>query len=129
MTSAGIRRGLVAAVGTLALAATAAGCGSGSTSSASGSSASAASVASGAVTVDITNFSFHPSPLSIAKGTTVMWKNGDGSTHTSTGDHKEWDTGNIDPGSAGSFTFASAGTFTYHCAIHTYMTATITVTG
>ncbi|GAC1580242.1 MAG: hypothetical protein NVS3B18_13890 [Candidatus Dormibacteria bacterium] len=81
------------------------------------------------MTVDIKDFAFKPTPLSITKGTTVTWKNSDASTHTAAGDHSEFDTGNIAPGATGSFTFASAGTFTYHCGIHQYMTATITVTG
>jgi hypothetical protein len=38
-----------------------------------------------------------------------------------------WDTGRLNPGQAGSFTFTTAGTFAYHCAIHPQMHGTIVV--
>jgi plastocyanin len=38
-----------------------------------------------------------------------------------------FDSGTIQPGGTFSFKFTSAGTFAYHCNIHPYMMATITV--
>lgn len=121
-TPAGVRRGLLAAAGALAIVASAAGCGSASTPTASPAQA-------GTVTVDIRNFAFQPTPVTVARGTVVIWRNDDASTHTATADGKTWDTGNVAPGASSTgVTFSTAGTYSYHCAIHQYMTATITVT-
>lgn len=104
----------------VALAAAVAGCGTSSSSSSAAPN-----------TVTIVNFSFSPASASVAVGTTVTWTNQDGSTHTATSDPggpAGFDTGNITPGHAQTFTFAVAGTYGYHCNIHQYMKATITVT-
>lgn len=81
------------------------------------------------VTVNIANFAFNPSTLTIKKGTKVTWTNNDSVSHTVTSD-----SGNLlnspilAPGQTYSATFTSVGTTAYHCAIHTGMRGSITVT-
>ncbi|MHB8718516.1 MAG: plastocyanin/azurin family copper-binding protein [Candidatus Dormibacteria bacterium] len=108
----------------------ASGCGGSSATSPSSGSASQP-VQSGAVTVDIKNFSFHPPSLTVKVGTQVTWTNQDPqpTNHTATADHGAFDTGLIAPGASVTRTLLTAGTYTYHCSVHQYMTATITVVG
>ena len=50
--------------------------------------------------------------------------------HTATSDDGHtFDSGDLAPGSAYSFTFTKAGTFAYHCNVHTFMHGTIKVIG
>lgn len=107
-----------------ALLAVLSGCGSSSDTSA-GAGASASN------SVTIQNFAFSPATLSVKVGTTVTWTNQDSTTHTATSDPgtpASFDSGNIAQGKSATFTFQQAGTYSYHCSIHTYMKATITVT-
>ncbi|RME88605.1 MAG: hypothetical protein D6770_06610, partial [Anaerolineae bacterium] len=78
--------------------------------------------------VTIQNFAFSPSSLEIKVGTTVTWTNMDSAPHTVTADDGSFDSGTLRNGDSFSFTFNEAGTFAYHCSIHPYMTASITVT-
>jgi plastocyanin len=71
-------------------------------------------------------FTFSPTSITITPGTMVVWKNMTVAPHTSTGDTGIWN-GMIQPGATFSFKFTQAGTFTYHCNIHPYMMASITV--
>ena len=77
------------------------------------------------------NFAFNPTSLTIAAGTTVVWKNTTSIAHTVTSDdQKTFNSGDSTPVSSGttfSFTFKTAGTFAYHCDFHPYMKATIIV--
>jgi plastocyanin len=78
--------------------------------------------------VTISNMAYGPSPLTVAKGTTVTWKNNDSVAHTATADDASFDTGNIPANSTSSgVTFNTAGTFPYHCTYHSSMHGTITV--
>jgi plastocyanin len=93
----------------------------------------------GATTVTISDATFQPSALTVAKGTTVTWKWGactDGGygSYTSCPTHSvTFDDGSsiVSPTqSEGTFSrnFASTGTFKYHCAVHgSTMTGQITV--
>ena len=105
-----------------------AGCGGSSTAPAASSTSPA--VASGSVTVPIRNFMFQPQSLTVKVGTTVTWTNQDPqpTNHTATADSGLFNTGPIAPGSSVSYAFTTTGTYSYHCSIHSYMTATITVT-
>ncbi len=78
--------------------------------------------------VRIVNYSFSPATLTVKVGTTVIWTNGDPMSHTVTADNGAFDSGNLAPGATFRKSFTKAGTFAYHCAIHSSMTATITVT-
>ncbi len=77
--------------------------------------------------VDVSGFAFHPVDLTIAAGTTVTWTNDDSVTHTTTSDTGVWSS-SLSAGATAQVVFDTPGVFTYHCAIHSSMTATITVT-
>jgi len=77
--------------------------------------------------VKIANFAFAPAAITVTPGTSVVWTNGDGIPHTSTGTDKQWDSKPIQPGSSFKVTFDKAGTYTYQCTIHPFMRATVVV--
>jgi plastocyanin len=74
-------------------------------------------------------YSFQPATLSIKVGTEVMWVNTSDAPHTVTSDTAGdfGTTSAITQNQNFTFTFTSPGTFPYHCNIHPYMKATITV--
>jgi plastocyanin len=82
--------------------------------------------ASGAKTVDISHFEFHPPTLQVNKGGRVIFSNSSGTAHTAT-DKGAFDTGRIKAGKAAAVTFAQKGTFNYHCKIHPFMHGKIVV--
>jgi len=77
-------------------------------------------------------YSFSPATLTITKGTKVVWTNASDAPHTITSDDGKFTSSNagnpIAANQTYSFVFNTVGTFKYHCSIHSYMTATITVT-
>ncbi len=80
--------------------------------------------------VTIKSLAFSPAALTIPRGTTVTWTNQDSIPHTSTCDTSVWDSHTIS-GSGGTFSFTfnvAPGTYNYHCSIHSFMHASITVT-
>jgi plastocyanin len=83
---------------------------------------------SGTAAITIQNFAFSPTPLNVKVGTKVTVTNKDGFDHTWTSDNGTWDSGHISSNQSYTFTFSQPGTYTYHCAIHTYMKATLNVT-
>ena len=78
--------------------------------------------------VTIKGFAFNPATLSVTVGQTVTWTNEDDASHTVTFDSGGAASDKLGKGATYSQTFTTAGTFAYHCAIHTSMKATITVT-
>ncbi len=97
--------------------------------------------------VNIQDFSFGPSALTVKAGTMVTWVNNGPSAHTTTSDGAVWDSGTLSPPSGGSgygggtaggtyrVTFNTPGTYSYHCKLHppsipayASFTGTITVT-
>lgn len=78
--------------------------------------------------VAIQGFRFDPATLSVNVGDTVVWRNNDTAPHTATATDQSFDTGRLNQGQEGSFTFTRAGTFQYVCAFHDQMQATIEVT-
>lgn len=77
----------------------------------------------------VDHFTFTPPTLTIKKGSTVTWRNGDGANrHTVTGNDDRFDSGILEPGRTYSFTFSQPGTYRYHCTIHPWATGAITVT-
>jgi plastocyanin len=81
------------------------------------------------MTVSIKDFAFNPPNATVAPGTTVTWVNNDQVPHTATANDGTFDSGTLQPGQSYSFAFDEPGTYAYHCNIHPYMTATITVIG
>lgn len=74
-------------------------------------------------------YSFKPATLTIKKGTQVVWTNMSDAPHTVTSDSNAFNTtSSLSQNQDFKFTFATAGMFAYHCNIHPYMKATITVT-
>ena len=82
--------------------------------------------ASGAKTVDISHFEFHPPTLAVAKGTKVVFSNSSSAAHTAT-DKGVFDSGRIKPGHSVAVRFEQKGTFRYHCEIHPFMHGKIVV--
>ncbi len=86
------------------------------------------------VAVDMANFAFAPSDLTIPVGTEVTWVNKDsGPRHSATAADGSFDTGLFDGGDEATITFDTPGTFVYYCLLHgspdgSGMAATITVT-
>jgi plastocyanin len=121
----------LATVVTLILAA----CGeSATTTSPTATSQPTATTASTIVKVQIVEnnnkYAFDPATLTITKGTQVVWTNMSDAPHTVTSDTNAFaTTSNLTQNQTFMFTFNTAGTFAYHCNIHSYMKATITVTG
>lgn len=75
-------------------------------------------------------YSFTPTKLSIKVGTQVKWLNASDAPHTVTSDTAGvfGSPSNLTENQTFTFTFTTAGAFPYHCNIHPYMKATITVT-
>jgi plastocyanin len=101
---------------------------SGSAAPTSATSQAPAAPAGGSTAVDIKDFAFTPASDSVPTGSKVTWTNSDTTAHTVTFDDGSADSGNLAPGSTFDHTFATAGTFAYHCAIHSQMHGTVTVT-
>ena len=78
-------------------------------------------------TVTMMNMAFSPASITIAKMSTITWKNNDNVVHTATSENGLWDTGTISPGGTKTTVFDSTGTFPYRCAVHPMMTGTIIV--
>jgi plastocyanin len=79
--------------------------------------------------VDVSDFQFSPSTLTVKVGTTVTWKGVSGA-HTVTSDDRapmQFDQ-SIAEGGVVTVTFTQAGTYEYHCSVHKSMRGKIIVT-
>jgi plastocyanin len=90
------------------------------------SAAPGRATASGSATVTIAHFKYNPTPLHVARGTTVVFSNASKVKHTATR-KGSFDTGKISPGSSVSVRFTASGTYAYHCRIHPEMHGKIIV--
>jgi plastocyanin len=84
----------------------------------------------GVVTITVKDFAFEPAAVTVASGTTVVWKFEGDHPHTSTSDGGSampWDSTFKYRGDTYQLTFDRAGTFGYHCRIHPRMTGVVTV--
>jgi len=95
---------------------------------AGGSQPAGATPGAGGSTVAIVDFAFNPATISVKAGSAVTWTNTGSTAHTVTADDGSFDSSHVAPGATFSHTFAAAGTFSYHCATHSSMKATVTVT-
>jgi plastocyanin len=84
------------------------------------------------VTVRMEDNSFDPANMTVEPGTTVTWVQSGNNPHTTTSYDGLWDSGMIEGGSGGtfSFTFEEPGTFEYFCIPHESlgMIGSVTVT-
>jgi plastocyanin len=76
--------------------------------------------------VAVAGLKFQPGTLTVAKGTTVVFVNGDTAPHTVTARSGGTDSGVLDPGKR--FSLVAAAGFGYFCRIHPSMTAKLVVT-
>jgi len=85
------------------------------------------------VTVNMEDNFFDQANITVAPGTTVTWVQSGENPHTTTSYDGLWDSGMIEGGSDGtfSFTFEEPGTYDYYCIPHEEMgmVGTVTVTG
>ena len=79
------------------------------------------------VEIEIEDFKYNPSTITISKGTTIVWKQRDSTKHTVTSDNNLFDSGLLSKDETWSYTFNEAGVFEYHCKPHTYMKGKIIV--
>lgn len=83
----------------------------------------------GGTSVTIENFAYVPPALTVAAGATVTWTNSDNAQHTVTADDgASFDSNILGQGGTFQFTAPTPGTYAYHCAVHPFMKATLTVT-
>ena len=82
---------------------------------------------SAAAEVKIDNFSFGPTTLTVAVGTTVTWKNNDDVPHTVVSDDKTFRSKALDTDDKFSYTFTKPGTYNYFCSVHPKMIAKVVV--
>ena len=81
----------------------------------------------GTKTVDMQNsagaygssYSFNPSTVTVALGSSVQWTNTGTTIHTSTQNNGLWNTGDVAPNTSATAVAVSwAGSFSYHCRYH-----------
>ncbi len=77
--------------------------------------------------IKIDNFSFTPTTVTVAAGTTVTWTNSDDVPHTIVSDDKIFKSKVLDTNEKFSYTFTKPGTYAYFCSVHPKMTAKIVV--
>lgn len=94
---------------------------------ASESATSPVASASGTKTERIANFEYHPTPLTVGAGTTVVFSNQSNISHTATENGGGFKTGVIKPGTTASITLKRPGTYFFHCSIHPFMHGKIVV--
>jgi plastocyanin len=76
-------------------------------------------------TVQIKNFMFAPTSLTVSTGTRVSWVNLDGEVHTVVGEG--FRSGALDTKDSFAFKFDKPGTYHFVCSIHPQMLGTIVV--
>ena len=128
----------LSALMTLVLAACSGGSASSAPSTAASAPAEASAPAAGAacqettdpgdVTASIKDFEFDPSAITAKVGQAIAFTNTGAAPHTVTLDDNSCTTPNINAGAADGVVFSAAGSYPFHCAIHTQMKGTITIT-
>lgn len=70
------------------------------------------------VNVSANDYFFSPQTITVKAGSTVVWTNHGGQTHTVTADDNSFNSGNLSPGQTYTRRFDSAGTYRYYCQPH-----------
>lgn len=79
-------------------------------------------------TVEIADFTFTPTHLTVERGETVTWRNDDPYDHWVVSTQPDvLDSGELSQAQTYTKTFSQAGTYEYYCNIHNYMKAEVTV--
>ena len=81
------------------------------------------------VAIAIDNFSYSPSTVVVAPGTTVTWTNHDDDVHTVVEKDRKFKSAGLDTDDAFSTTFTAPGEYEYFCSIHPRMVGKIIVKG
>jgi plastocyanin len=85
---------------------------------------------SGSTLVAIRGFAFLPQDVHVQAGSSVTWLNCEPAgtpSHTTSSNQGVWNSPLLAPGDAFTQTFDTQGVFPYICAVHPFMTASITV--
>ena len=77
--------------------------------------------------LEIHQFKFLPTTVTVAPGTTVTWVNHDEETHTVMSSTGSFASAALEHEQTFDHTFAAPGTYTYFCALHPLMRATVVV--
>ncbi len=109
----------------------AAGCASPTTTSPSPSAATSTGTTQSSYLVVVPQagppYAFQPSALTVPRGASVTWRNDGSVPHQPVSDTGVFSAPSLNPGQTYTYQFNQTGTYPYHCAIHPYMTGTITV--
>ena len=81
----------------------------------------------GTIQVAARGLAFPDGTRTVAVGTSVVWTNYDGATHTVTARDQSFDSGNLTEHKTYTKKFTAIGVYHYYCKIHSFMTGTITV--
>jgi plastocyanin len=92
-----------------------------------GSGAMAAETGAGATNIEVKNFMFMPTTLTVKAGDKVTWVNKDEEPHTVVSDTGMFRSGAMDTDGSFSFKFDQPGTYHFTCSIHPRMVGTIVV--
>jgi plastocyanin len=87
----------------------------------------APAIPSSDATISIHDFSFAPTSMTVAVGTTVRWKNLDGEPHTVRSVDTSFRSNPLDQNDSFTFKFDKPGTYRYVCSIHPQMVGTVIV--
>jgi amicyanin len=85
--------------------------------------------AAASFSVQIENYAFAPSSITVDVGDTITWTNDDTAPHTITTSSgpQTLSSPYLSKGQSWSFTFTTPGTYSYYCAVHPYMRAQVIV--
>jgi plastocyanin len=77
--------------------------------------------------IEVKDFMFEPTTLTVSAGAQVMWVNKDDEPHTVVSDTGMFRSGAMDTNESFSFKFEKPGTYHFTCSIHPRMVGTIIV--
>jgi plastocyanin len=109
------------------LALTAVACSGDSTGSSASSASDLCANSGAAVTVDVKEYAFTPSAVTVTVGQSVCWANTGQMTHTVVEGVGGRFGGTLAPGQTIIHTFTFSSNFGYYCSFHSTMTGTLVV--